>query len=70
MNKTVTGAVPNRLVIFLAQADGKYRDATAELFGTAAPIVLTGASRKVDVGDLNGDGQVDWSTLRIVRMDG
>ena len=58
--KTVTTPTPNRLVVFLAQADGSFVDATAELFGTPEPVVLPGFSRKVDVGDLNGDGRPDW----------
>jgi hypothetical protein len=58
--KTVTAPVPNRLVVFLAQADGSYIDATADLFGSTDPVVLPGFSRKVDVGDLNGDGRPDW----------
>lgn len=58
--KTVTTLMPNRLVVFLAQPDGTFVDATAELFGSPEPVVLPGYSRKVDVGDLNGDGRPDW----------
>ncbi len=67
--KTVTTPTPNRLVVFLAQPDGTFVDATADLFGTPAPVVLPGYSRKVDVGDLNGDGRPDW-VYALNREDG
>lgn len=67
--KTVTTPTPNRLVVYLAQPDGSFVDATAELFGTPEPVVLPGFARKVDVGDLNGDGRPDW-VYALNREDG
>ena len=61
-------STPNRLVIFLAQPDGSFVDGTQLLFGTAV-VTLTGMSRKVDVGDLNGDGRLDWA-YALSREDG
>jgi hypothetical protein len=63
-----TAPVPNRLVIYLAQPDGTFIDGTASLFGTPV-VTLPGASRKVSVGDLNGDGRPDW-VYALNREDG
>jgi hypothetical protein len=63
-----TDPVPNRLVVYLAQPDGTFVDGTASLFG-ADVVTLPGASRKVSVGDLNGDGRPDW-VFALNREDG
>jgi hypothetical protein len=51
---------PSRLVVYIAQPDGSYVDGTESLFGTAI-VVPGGMTRKVDVGDINGDGRPDFA---------
>jgi hypothetical protein len=67
--EVVTGPTPNRLVTYLAQPDGSFIDATASLFGTTQPVVLSGNSRKADLGDVNRDGRLDWLYV-LSREDG
>ena len=66
--QVVTGDALNRLVVWLAQPDGTYLEATKQLFGSEI-VILPGHSRKVDGGDINNDGRPDW-IYAINREDG
>ena len=66
----VTNApTPNALMAFLSQKDGTYLESTASLFPNLPNFALTGGSRKLSVGDLNGDGKPDWA-YALNREDG
>ena len=60
-----TAPINNRLVVLSRDKSGKYRDIAADLVAPQSPT-LQGATRQVDVGDLNGDGFADvaWSVSR------
>lgn len=65
IDRDMQGAViqaptPDVLSVHLSNGDGTYRDGNQEVFGERAPS-LGGASRKYDIGDLNGDGRVDFA---------
>jgi len=65
----VLDAVPNRLVAFLNDGSGKFRDGTFELFGREIVDMGQAMSRNHVVGDFNGDGIPDVA-FALNREDG
>jgi hypothetical protein len=56
--RVIATPTPDSLVVFLANADNTFRIGNEEVFGRTS-VKLGGASRKVAIGDLNGDGYLD-----------
>ncbi len=67
--KVSDSPTPNRILIFLSQSDGTYRDATAQLLGISGALELDGGARNISSGDLNNDGQADFG-FSLSREDG
>lgn len=61
--------VPNRMVVFLANAGGTYDNKTAQLFGTADVDIGGALSRTTAWADVNDDGYPDW-VYAMNREDG
>jgi hypothetical protein len=67
---TVTnGPTPNRVLVFLSQSDGTYKDATASLLPNNPLGILPGEARNISVGDANEDGRPDFA-FSLSREDG
>lgn len=57
-NTLITTPVEDLIVAYVSDSQGNYHIANEQVFGTSYPA-LGSASRKYDLGDLNGDGRVD-----------
>ena len=51
---------PNVLVALVSNSDGRYEQKNVDVFGSLYPA-LDGATRKMDTGDVNGDGVPDFA---------